>query len=101
MERDHPLPCRDDAATANELVARIQRLERLVEQIGAVLVPQIMKGDVDGLVGEQIGTVPVLQIWEPIVDGPHLVPQERVQNRTPEQVMDSLCLRPWRQFRRS
>ena len=47
-----------------------------MEQIGAVLVPQIMKGDVDGLVGEQIGTVPVLQIWEPIVDGPHLVPQD-------------------------
>ena len=39
---------------------------------------------VQNSVGEQIGAVPVPQIWEPI-EGPHLVPQERVQNRTPEQ----------------
>ena len=42
----------------------------------------------DGLVGEQIGAVPVPQIWEPIVEGPLLVPRERVQNRTPEQIVD-------------
>ena len=51
--------------------------------------PQIMKGDVDGFVGEQIGAVPVPQIWEPLVEGPHLVPQERVQNCVPEQILDS------------
>ena len=90
-------PCRDVAATSCRVVAataldglagRIRRLERIVEQIGGVLVPQALKGDVDGLVGEQIRAVPVPQIWEPIVDGPHLVPQERVQDRTPEQIVD-------------
>ena len=54
-----------------------------------MLVPQIFKGDVDGLVGMQIGAVPVLQIWEPIGEVVQLSPRERVQNRTPEQVMDS------------
>ena len=88
-------PCRDvaatscrDAATASDLLVRVRRLERIVGQIGSVLVPQIKKGDVDGFVGEQIGAVPVPQIWEPIVDGPHLVPQVRVQNGTPEQIVD-------------
>ena len=90
-------PCRDVAATSCRVVAatasvevegRVRRLERIVEQIGGVLVPQIMKGDVDGFVGEQIGGVPLPQIWEPIVEGPHLVLRERVQNRTPEQIMD-------------
>ena len=90
-------PCRDVAATSCRVVAvtaldglagRIRRLERIVEQIGGVLVPQALQGDVDGLVEEQIRAVPVPHIWEPIVDGPHLVPQVRVQNRTPEQVMD-------------
>ena len=77
-------------ATASvELEGRVRRLEGIVERIGGVLVPQIMKGDVDGFVGEQIGAVPVPQIWEPIVEGPYLVPRERVQNRTPEQVVDS------------
>ena len=70
--------CRDDAATASELVVRIRRLERIVEQIGGVLVPQIMKVDVDGFqqnsVGEQIGAVPVPQIWEPIGEGVQLAP---------------------------
>ena len=70
-------PCRDVAATSCRVVAatasvelegRVRRLERIVEQIGGVPVPQI---------------------WEPIVEGPHLVPLERVQNRTPEQIMDS------------
>ena len=83
-------PCRDVAAATalDGLAGRIRRLERIVEQIGGVLVPQALQGDVDGLVEEQIRAVPVSQIWEPIVDGPDLVPQVRVQNRTPEQVMD-------------
>ena len=68
-------PCRDVAATSCcvvaatasvELEGRVRRLERIVEQMGSVLVPQIMKGDVDGFVGQQIGAVPVPQIWEPI-----------------------------------
>ena len=72
--------CRVVAATASfELAGRVRRLERIVEQIGGVLVPQIMEGDVDGFVGEQTGAVPVPQIWEPIVEGPHLVPRERVR----------------------
>ena len=41
-----------------------------MEQIGGVLEPQIMQGEVDGFqqnrFGEQIGAVPVLQIWEPV-----------------------------------
>ena len=52
--------------------------------------PQIMKGDVDGFlqnrVGEQIGAVPVPQIWEPIGEVVQLSPQERAQNCTPEQI---------------
>ena len=48
---------------------RVTRLERVVEQIGSVLVPQITKRDVEGFqqnrVGEQIGAVPVPQNWEP------------------------------------
>ena len=48
--------CRVDAATASlGLAGRVRRLERIVEQIGGLLVPQALKGDVDGLVGEQIG----------------------------------------------
>ena len=92
--------CRVDAATASDLVVRVRRLERIVEQIGGVLVPQILEGDVDVLqhipqervqnsAVELIGGVPAPQIWEPIVDGPHHVPRERVQNRTPEQIMGS------------
>ena len=66
-------PCRVDAATASlGLPGRVRRLERIVEQFGAVLVPLASKGDVDGLVGEQIRAVPVPQIWEPIVEGPLL-----------------------------
>ena len=72
-------PCRVDAATASlGLPGRVRRLERIVEQIGAVLVPLASKGHVDGLVGEQ----------KPIVEGPLLVPRERVQNCTTEQGMD-------------
>ena len=59
-----------------------------MQQIVGVLVPQIMKGDVDDLqhvpeervqnsVVEQIGSVPAPQIWEPIVEGVQLIPQER------------------------
>ena len=76
------------AATASGLLVRVRRLERIVDQIGGVLVPQIKKGDVDGFVEEQIGAVPLPQIWEPIVDGLHLVPQVRVQNSMPEQIVD-------------
>ena len=85
-------PCRDVAAssTASDLVVRVRRLERIVEQIGSVLVPQIMKGDVDEFVGEHIGAVPVPQIWEPIGEVVQLSPQERAQNCTPEQIVDSL-----------
>ena len=50
---------------------RVRRLERIVEQIGAVPVPQI---------------------WEPIGEVVQLSPRERVQNRTLEQVMDSSML---------
>ena len=64
--------CRVDAATASDLLVRVRLLERIVAQIGDVLLPQILKGDVDGFVGEQIGAVSVPQIWEPI--------GERVQN---------------------
>ena len=82
--------CRVDAATASlGLAGRVRRLERIVEQIGSVLVPQVFQGDVDGLVGEQIGAVPVPQIWEPIGEVVQLSPREHVQNRTPEQIMDS------------
>ena len=53
--------CRVVAATASDgLAGRVRRLERIVEQIGGVLVPQIMNGDVDGFqhrVKEQIGAV--------------------------------------------
>ena len=44
-------PCREvaatscrDAATASDLLVRVRRLERVVDQIGCVLVPQIKKG---------------------------------------------------------
>ena len=89
-------PCRDVAATScrvvvatawDGLAGRVRRLERIVEQIGCVLVPQITKGDVDGFVGEQIGAVPVPQIWEPIGEVVQLSPQERVQNCMPEQIV--------------
>ena len=57
----------DLAATAlDRLAERVTQLERAVEKIGGVPVPQI---------------------WEPIVDGPHFIPRERVQNRTPEQIV--------------
>ena len=63
-----------------------------MEQIGGVLVPQIMKWDVDGFqdrVGEQIVAVPVHQFWEPFSEVIQISPQERVQNCMPEQIMDS------------
>ena len=101
MERDHPVPCRDVAATdsLDELAERVTQLERVVEQIAGAPVPQILEGVVDGLqhvpqervpnsVGEQIWAVPVPQIWVSLGEGSFLVPRERVQNRTPEQVMD-------------
>ena len=101
--------CRVGAATASvELPGRVRRLERIVKQIGDVLVPQIKKGDVDGSVVEQIVGALVRQIWEPNgervqnsfpeqimgVPVPQLMeavvevfPQERVQNSSPEQIM--------------
>ena len=73
------------------------RLERVVEQIAGAPVPQILESFVDGdpvpkervqnRVGEQIGAVPVLQIWEPIGEGVQLASQERVLNRTQEQIV--------------
>ena len=85
--------CRFDAATASDLVVRVRRLERIVEQIGGVLVPQIMQWDVDGFqrdrFGEQIGVVPVHRIWEPVGEVVQLAPLELVQSRTPEQILDS------------
>ena len=105
MGRDHPVLGCDVAATASldELVVRVARLERVVEEIAGASVPLILEDGVDGLqhvpqervqnsVVELIGDVPVPQIWEPLVEGPHLVPQERVQNRTPEQIVGVLVL---------
>ena len=96
MGRDHLVPCRDDAATASELAVRLRRLERIMEQIGSVLVPQIMKGDVDGFqqnsVVEQIVGAPTPQTWEPIVEGVQVIPRERVLNRTQEPTVDVLVL---------
>ena len=60
--RDHPVRCRDDAAPAG-----LGSMERVVEQI--------------------VGA-PVPQIWEPVVEGVQLAPQERVQNRARELVVD-------------
>ena len=89
-------PCRDVAATSCRVGAataslglpgRVRRPERIVGQIGGVLVPLASKGDVDGLVGEQIGAVLVPQIWEPIGEVVQLSPRERVQNRTLDQIV--------------
>ena len=101
VERDHPGPCRDVAATASldELMKRVQRLERVVEQIGGVPVPQIWEPIVDGLqlvpqervqnrTREQFVNVPVPQITDEIVDGVQVLPQECVQNRVREQFVD-------------
>ena len=62
MGRDHLLPCRDYAALAG-----LGSMERVVEQI--------------------VGA-PVPQIWEPIVEGVQLAPQERVQNRIPDPIVE-------------
>ena len=62
--RDHFLLCRDDAALAG-----LGSMERVVEQI--------------------VGA-PVPQIWEPVVEGVQLAPQERVQNRIPDPIVDIL-----------
>ena len=73
-------------------MVRSRRLERIVEQIGSVLVSQIMKGDVDGSqqnsVVEQIVGAPAPQTWEPIAEGVLPAPQERLQNRTLEQTTE-------------
>ena len=60
--RDHLLPCLDDAAPAG-----LGSMERVVEQI--------------------VGA-PERQVCEPIVEGDQLAPQERVQNRAQELVVD-------------
>ena len=91
--RDHPVLRRDNAAPADGLMDRVPRLERIVEQIGSVLLPQNMKDIVKGVqhvpekraqnsVVEQIAGVPAPQIWEPS----RLIPQER-ENRTQEPVV--------------
>ena len=46
VERDHLLPCRDNAAPADGLMERVLQLERIVEQIVGVTMPKIMKGDI-------------------------------------------------------
>ena len=46
--------------------------------------------DLEGRVGEQIGAVPVPQIWEPIGEVVQLSPRERVQTRMPKQVVGVL-----------
>ena len=137
MGRDHPVLCRDNAAPADGLMERVLRLERIVEQIGCVLLPQNMKDIVEGVqhvplervqnsVVEHIVGASTPHTWEPIVEGVQVIPQERVpyrtleqiegvlvpyitedgfpvvpqereQNRFPEQIMDSLCLSSWRQ----
>ena len=60
--RDHPVPCRDVAATASldEVTERVARLDRVVEQVAGAPVPEIL---------ESFG------------EGAQLAPQERVQNR--------------------
>ena len=98
--RDLPVLCRDVAATASlgELAERVSRLERIVEQIGGVLLPQNMKDIVEGMqhvpeervqnsVVEQIGCVPAPQIWEPIVESVQVILQER-ENRTQQQIVE-------------
>ena len=55
VERDHPVP--------DGLMERVLRLERIVEQIGSVLLPQNMKD---------------------IVEGVQHVPEKRVQNSVVE-----------------
>ena len=85
--------CRVDAATASGLLMRVRRLEHIVEQIGGVLLPQIKKRDVEGFqqnsVVEQIVGAPAPQTWEPLGEAVQLSPQERVQNCTQVQTMDS------------
>ena len=56
------MPCRDDAALAG-----LGSMEGARAEVG----------------GGTIVGAPVPQIWEPIVEGVQLAPQERVQNRIP------------------
>ena len=108
----------------DRLAEPVTQLERVVEQIVGAPVPLILEGlqhvpqqRVQNSAVEKIGSVPVPQIWEPIMDGPHLISRERVQivrrsrswmspqitgdglhlvpqerdpNRTPEQIVDVL-----------
>ena len=103
--RDHPVLCRDNAAPADGLMERVLRLERIVEQIGGVLLPQNMKDIVEGVqhvpekrvlnsVVEQIGSasapdlqlIPQNRTQEPIVGVPDkeeeiaAVPVPRIMN---------------------
>ena len=91
MGRDHPVLGCDNAAPADGLMERVLRLERIVEQIGCVLLPQNMKDIVEGVphvpvkraqnpVVEQIGGAPAPQIWEPVAEGVRLIPQERAES---------------------
>ena len=85
--RDHPVLGRDVAATASldELMVRVARLERVVEQIAGSPVPQILGERVQNRTPEQAMDVSMPQTME---DSLPFVPQERVQNRTPEQIVD-------------
>ena len=92
--------CRDVAATSLDgLAGRVRRFERIVEQIGAVPVPQIGEpiGEVVQLspqervqncTPEQIVGVPVPQLMEAVVEVFPPTPQECVQGRLQEQIMD-------------
>ena len=81
----------DDLEEVRRLAALFPRLLRTGVRVGCACATD-HEGDVDGFhhrVGEQIGAVPVPQIWEPVGEVVQLSPQERVQNCTPEQIMDS------------
>ena len=101
--------CRDNAAPADGLMERVLRLERIVEQIGCVLLPQNMKDIVEG---EQ--PVPEMRVQNSVVrpdrgcssapdfgadrGWPHNVPHGTacrivLWNR----LWIRLCLRSWRQ----
>ena len=100
MGRDHPVLGCDVAASASldELAERVLRLERIVEQIGCVLLPQNMKDILEGVqhvplervqnsVVEQIVGAPTPQTWEPLVEGVQVIPQEHVPYRIPDPIV--------------
>ena len=87
--RGHPVLSRDVAVTASldELVVRVARLERVVEQIAGAPVPQTLGERVQNRTPEQILDSSMPQIMENSLP---FVPQEHVQNRVPEQAVGVL-----------